>query len=58
MQSKTRLSSGFLLTALGMIYGDIGVSPLYVLKYIVRESGGAPAVSEALILGSLSLILW
>lgn len=58
MQSKTRLSSGFLLAALGMIYGDIGVSPLYVLKYIVRESGGAPAVSEALILGSLSLILW
>ena len=55
MKTSKAASTGFLLAALGMIYGDIGVSPLYVLKYIGRESGG---VSEALILGSLSLILW
>ena len=58
MKSNKALRSGFLLAALGMIYGDIGCSPLYVVKYIVKESGGAPAVSEALVLGSLSLILW
>ena len=58
MKSNKAIPSGFLLAALGMVYGDIGTSPLYVLKYIVKESGGAPAVSEALVLGSLSLILW
>lgn len=57
MKQKKTVRSGFLLAALGMIYGDIGTSPLYVLKYIVAESGGS-AVSEALVLGSLSLILW
>ena len=49
---------GFLLAALGMIYGDIATSPLYVLRFIVRESGGPGAVSETLVLGSLALILW
>lgn len=44
------------MAALGMIYGDIATSPLYVLKFIVKESGGA--VSEALVLGAVSLILW
>ena len=59
MKSNNTIHSGFLLASLGMIYGDIATSPLYVLKYIVREeSGGAQAVSEALVLGSLSLILW
>lgn len=57
MKSNKTVRSGFLLAALGMIYGDIGTSPLYVLKYIVNESGGR-AVSEALVLGALSLILW
>ena len=58
MNSNQTVRSGFLLAALGMIYGDIGTSPLYVLKYIVNESGGGKAVSEALVLGALSLILW
>ena len=57
MKSDSSVRSGFLLAALGMIYGDIATSPLYVLKYIARESG-AEAVSEAMVLGSLSLILW
>ena len=41
-----------------MIYGDIATSPLYVLKFILRGSGGAAALSEATMLGALSLILW
>ena len=45
MKSNQTVRSGFLLAALGMIYGDIGTSPLYVLKYIVNESGGGQAVS-------------
>ncbi|MBQ3276222.1 MAG: KUP/HAK/KT family potassium transporter [Oscillospiraceae bacterium] len=58
MKPNKKIRSGFLLAALGMVYGDIATSPLYVMKFIVMESGGAPAVSEALVLGSLSLILW
>ena len=57
MKSSKKIPSGFLLAALGMIYGDIATSPLYVLNYIVRRSGTA-ALSEALVLGALSLILW
>ena len=58
MKANRTVQSGFLLAALGLVYGDIATSPLYVLKYIIGESGGVNAVSEDLILGSLSLILW
>ena len=58
MNANRTAPSGFRLAALGMIYGDIATSPLYVLKYIVNESGGAGAISESLVLGSVSLILW
>ncbi|HEX9469994.1 MAG TPA: potassium transporter Kup [Bradyrhizobium sp.] len=44
------------LTALGIVFGDIGTSPLYTFKTIL---GIAEAASEAsTILGSLSLVLW
>src|SRR5881398_3083723 len=49
-----RLTAGGLLIALGIIYGDIGTSPMYVLNAIIRER----VVSENLILGSLSCIIW
>ncbi len=43
-----------LLVALGIIYGDIGTSPLYVMKAI----GGERAITPELILGGLSCIIW
>jgi KUP system potassium uptake protein len=49
---KTNLAG--LLIALGIIYGDIGTSPLYVLKAIIGER----MVSEELILGGLSCVIW
>ena len=55
MKSNKKNRSGFLLAALGMIYGDIATSPLYVLRYSI---GSAATLSETLVLGSLSLILW
>ena len=47
------------LGALGVVYGDIGTSPLYALKVAAKAAahGGAPPTPEA-ILGVLSLILW
>jgi KUP system potassium uptake protein len=43
-----------LLIALGIIYGDIGTSPLYVYNAIINQK----EVSELLIIGSLSCIIW
>lgn len=45
---------GGLLIALGIIYGDIGTSPLYVLKAIVDDR----PITEALIYGGISCIFW
>ncbi len=43
-----------LLVALGIIYGDIGTSPLYVLKAVV----GKHPIDETLVFGGVSLIFW
>ena len=44
------------LAALGIVYGDLGTSPLYTLQAIVRATGGHFSPEAAL--GSLSLIFW
>ncbi|SDS42522.1 KUP system potassium uptake protein [Mucilaginibacter mallensis] len=44
-----------LLISLGIIYGDIGTSPLYVFKAIV---GSRYPISELVVLGGVSLIIW
>lgn len=53
-----KLSAGGILIALGVVYGDIGTSPLYVMKSIIEGNGGLKNISENFILGSLSLIFW
>ena len=45
------------LTALGVVYGDIGTSPLYALRECFRPDHGVP-VSTANVLGVLSLMFW
>jgi KUP system potassium uptake protein len=49
-----RLSTSGVLVALGIIYGDIGTSPIYTLKFIV----GDRPITEDLVLGGLSCIFW
>jgi KUP system potassium uptake protein len=49
-----KLSVGGVLIALGIIYGDIGTSPIYTLKFIV----GDRLITENLVLGGLSCIFW
>jgi len=49
-----RVSFASLLVALGIIYGDIGTSPLYVLKAIVADK----AIDETLVYGGISCIFW
>jgi KUP system potassium uptake protein len=49
-----KLSAAGLLISLGIIYGDIGTSPLYVFKAIIGER----LITPDLILGGLSCIFW
>jgi KUP system potassium uptake protein len=45
------------LAAMGVVFGDIGTSPLYTLKTVLSLDGGH-ATARATALGSLSLIVW
>jgi KUP system potassium uptake protein len=45
------------LAALGVVYGDIGTSPLYTMKEIFTGSGGVPVTPENII-GAVSVIFW
>ena len=49
-----RVTFAGLIIALGIIYGDIGTSPLYVFNAIINGK----IISEELILGGLSCIIW
>jgi len=50
----SKVTAAGLLVALGIIYGDIGTSPLYVLKAIV----GTKQISEILVYGGVSCVFW
>lgn len=49
-----KVTAATLLVALGIIYGDIGTSPLYVMKAIVDKR----AISELLVYGGISCVFW
>jgi KUP system potassium uptake protein len=49
-----KVSAASLLVALGIIYGDIGTSPLYVMKAII----GQREISKLLVYGGISCIFW
>lgn len=56
MSTRKKISIASLLIALGIVYGDIGTSPLYVMKAILGTNGGY--ISEELVLGGVSLVFW
>ncbi len=54
-------TSGFWALALGsigVVFGDIGTSPLYAFRAAVSDAAHGEAVSRTMVLGVLSLILW
>jgi KUP system potassium uptake protein len=53
-QSLNKISAAGLIVTLGIIYGDIGTSPLYVMKAIV----GDDPINRELVLGGLSCVFW
>lgn len=50
----SKLSTGGLLITLGIIFGDIGTSPLYVMKAII----GDHAIDAMVVLGGVSAVFW
>ena len=55
-KSGSAASAGLALAALGIVYGDIGTSPLYALKAAVQAAGGAGSTTT--VVGVVSLLLW
>jgi KUP system potassium uptake protein len=55
--SASRRFLGLTLGSMGVVYGDIGTSPLYAFREAVAAAGGGAASREA-VFGVLSLILW
>ncbi len=54
-------TSGFwalTLGSIGVVFGDIGTSPLYAFRTAVADAAHGEAVTRAMVLGVLSLILW
>jgi KUP system potassium uptake protein len=51
---KQKVTVATLLVALGIIYGDIGTSPLYVMKAII----GDRPINELLVYGGISCVFW
>ena len=50
-----KFSAAGIIVTLGIVFGDIGTSPLYVMKAIVRDSS---PIEPELILGVLSCVIW
>jgi len=59
MNTNTQSKSVAALTlgAIGVVYGDIGTSPLYTIKEIFSESTGI-ALTQVNIIGAISAVLW
>lgn len=53
-QMHNKVSAGALLVTLGIIYGDIGTSPLYVMKAII----GTEVIRRDIVLGAISCVFW
>lgn len=49
-----RVTLAGLIVAIGIIYGDIGTSPLYVFQAIVKSK----VITESLVIGALSCVIW
>ena len=58
LNRKQRFRFSLFLVTIGIVYGDIGTSPMYVMKSILEGNGGISQVDEGFIIGALSLVIW
>ncbi|NBA89071.1 potassium transporter Kup [Emticicia sp. CRIBPO] len=52
--NHSKVTAGTILVAMGIIYGDIGTSPLYALRAVI----GSREINETLVYGGVSAIFW
>lgn len=57
LSTKKSSLAALALGAIGVVYGDIGTSPLYTIQVIFSESTGVP-LNQANIFGAISSIFW
>lgn len=57
-ETEIPFSAGAVLISVGVVYGDIGTSPMYVMKSIIAGNGGVAQTGENVIYGALSLVIW
>lgn len=55
---ERQLTLAGMLVTIGVVYGDIGTSPLYVMRALVEGNGGLASVTNEFIYGSISLVFW
>jgi len=58
IEKHNRVKFGMILIAIGVVYGDIGTSPMYVMKSVIAGNGGITNINRDFILGALSLVIW
>ncbi len=58
MKNRKGFRFSLFLVTIGIVYGDIGTSPMYVMKSILEGNGGIREVDAQFIIGSLSLVIW
>ena len=58
MKKRSGFRFGMFLVTIGIVYGDIGTSPMYVMKSILEGNGGITQIDGDFIIGSLSLVIW
>lgn len=56
--SPDKVTWGMAIVALGVVYGDIGTSPLYTAQTFLAGQGGLGSVDREAVLGMLSLVFW
>ncbi|MCI1902107.1 MAG: KUP/HAK/KT family potassium transporter [Bifidobacteriaceae bacterium] len=56
--SRDKVSLGMSIVALGVVYGDIGTSPLYTIQSFISGQGGIQYADRPAVLGMLSLLFW
>ena len=58
IMKKQRLSFAMALIAIGIVYGDIGTSPLYVMNALINDAGGTQNLTKQYVMGAVSLVFW
>lgn len=58
LAGKPEGTAALALGAVGVVYGDIGTSPIYALREAIKAASGEALATDAEILGVLSIIVW